>query len=166
MNSNLSCHSETLKSEPDQQFFGPCDLETWQMTSENNRASLLCHFKLSALFCSHLWNQTGVTVWKHSIWVKFTNFSARVTLKLDGWHWKTIGHLSYATSSFEHHFVAICVMWVSLETPIGTKSVLTLTFDLDITFVNGDNFWNFHDDTMTGTLWKRSDRWMDGQNRS
>ena len=34
-------------------------------------------------------------------------FSARVTLKFDGWPQKTIGHLFYATSSFVHHFVAI-----------------------------------------------------------
>ena len=30
-----------------------------------------------------------------------------MTLKFDGWPWKTIGHLSNATSSFVHHFVAI-----------------------------------------------------------
>ena len=27
---------------------------------------------------------------------------------------------------------------------------LTLTFCMDITFVNGNNSWKFHDDTMTG----------------
>ena len=30
-----------------------------------------------------------------------------MTLKIDEWPWKTIGHLFYATSSFMHHFVAI-----------------------------------------------------------
>ena len=34
-------------------------------------------------------------------------FVAHVTLKFDEWHWKTIGHLFYATSSFVHHCVAI-----------------------------------------------------------
>ena len=34
-------------------------------------------------------------------------FKSRVTLKLDVWTWKAIGHLFYATSSFVHHFVAI-----------------------------------------------------------
>ena len=34
-------------------------------------------------------------------------FLGRVTLKFDGWPWKTIGHLFYATSSVVHHFVAI-----------------------------------------------------------
>ena len=31
----------------------------------------------------------------------------RVTLKFDGLHWKTIGHLSFAVSSFVQHFIAI-----------------------------------------------------------
>ena len=30
-----------------------------------------------------------------------------MTLKFDGWPWKTIRHLFYATSSFVHHFKAI-----------------------------------------------------------
>ena len=33
--------------------------------------------------------------------------AVRGTLKFDGWPWKTIGYLFYATSSFVHHFVAI-----------------------------------------------------------
>ena len=37
--------------------FVPCDLETWWMTLENNRASLLCCFKLCATFHSHWWIQ-------------------------------------------------------------------------------------------------------------
>ena len=51
--------------------FVPCDLEIWRMTLENNRASLLCCFKLCATFHSHWWIQTGVTVRKRPIWVKF-----------------------------------------------------------------------------------------------
>ena len=39
--------------------FVPCDLEIWWMTLENNRASLLCCFKLCATFHSHRWIQTG-----------------------------------------------------------------------------------------------------------
>ena len=54
--------------------FVPCDLEIWWMTLENNRASLLCCFKLCATFHSHRWNQTGVPVRKRPIWVKFDNF--------------------------------------------------------------------------------------------
>ena len=56
--------------------FVPCDLEFWWMTLENDRASLLCCFKLCATFHSHRWIQTGVTVRKRPIWVKFDDFLA------------------------------------------------------------------------------------------
>ena len=75
------------------------------MTSKNNRAPLLCYFKLCVSFHSHQWIQTGVTFWKRSIRVKIGDFLSRVTLKFDGWPWKTIGHISYATSSCVHHFI-------------------------------------------------------------
>ena len=55
-------------------FFEPCDLKIWRMTLKNNRAPLLCYFKLCASFCSHWWIETGVTVWKRPIWVKFNDF--------------------------------------------------------------------------------------------
>ena len=54
--------------------FVPCDLEIWWMTLENNRAPLLCCFKLCATFHSHRWIQTGVAVRKRPIWVKFDDF--------------------------------------------------------------------------------------------
>ena len=47
---------------------------------------------------------TGLVI---SHWIQIVNFSARVTVKFDGWPCKTIGHLFYATSSFVHHSVAI-----------------------------------------------------------
>ena len=60
----------------------------WWMTLENNRASLLCCFKLCATFHSHRWIQTGVTFRKRPIWVKFDDFLEpcdleiwRITLK-------------------------------------------------------------------------------------
>ena len=77
------------------------------MTLKNNRAPLLRDFKLCAAFRTHWWIQTGVTVRKRPIWVKFDGFESRVTLKFAGWPWKTIGHLFYATSSFVQHFVPI-----------------------------------------------------------
>ena len=77
------------------------------MTLKNNWAPQLCYFKLYASFRSHRWIQAGVTVRKRPIWVKMDDFLSRVTLQFDAWHWKTIGHLFYATSSFVHHFVAI-----------------------------------------------------------
>ena len=85
------------------------------MTLKNNRAPLLCYFKLCAAFCSHWWIQTGVAVRKRPIWVKFDAFKSRVTLTFDRWPSKTIGHLFYATSSCVHHFVAIGEFKLELE---------------------------------------------------
>ena len=96
-----------LKLDLNRRFFSPCDLEIWWMTQRNNRAPLLCYFKLFASFRSHWWIQTGVTVGKRLISVKIDAFFSHVTLKFDGWPLKTIGHLFYATSSFVQHFVAI-----------------------------------------------------------
>ena len=42
-----------------------------------------------------------------SNWIQIINFSARVTVKFDGWPRKTIGHFFYTTSSFVHHFKSI-----------------------------------------------------------
>ena len=52
------------------------------MTLQNNRAPLLCYFKLCASFCSHWWIQTGVTVRKRLSWVVTS-----VTLTFDLWPW-------------------------------------------------------------------------------
>ena len=88
-------------------FLEPCDLEIWRMTLKNNRAPLLCYFKLYASFRSHRWIQAGATVRKRPICVKIDDFLSCVTLQFEVWPSKTIGHLFYATSSFAHHFVAI-----------------------------------------------------------
>ena len=96
-------------------FFVPCDLEIWWMTLKNNRAPLLCYIKLCASFQSHGWICTGVTVLKHTIRVKIRDFLPRVTLKLDRWPWKTIGHLFYVASSFVHHFIAIGELKLKLQ---------------------------------------------------
>ena len=97
------------------------------MTLKNNRAPLLCNFKLCAAFRSHWWIQTVVTVRKRPIWVKFEDFFSRATLKLDVWPWKTIGHLCYATSSFMHHFVPIGEFKLELQSgndQFGSNSMI------------------------------------------
>ena len=56
-------------------------------------------------------------------------FLSRVTLKFDGWPWKTIGHLFYAASSFVHHFVAIGEFKLELQSrnaQFGSKSTIFL----------------------------------------
>ena len=103
----------------------------WNLTDdlENNRAPLLCCFKLCASFHSHQWILIGVTVRKRPIWVKIDDFLSRVTLKFDRWPWKTIGHLLYATSDFVHHFVAIGQFKLELQSgnaQFGSKSTIFL----------------------------------------
>ena len=115
VNWNWSYSPEILNSGQNRQFFVLCDLEIWRMTLDNNRAPLLYYIELCASFQSHEWIQTGVTVRKCSIWVKICNFLSSVTLKFDGWPWKTIGHLFYVASSFVHHFIAISGFKLELQ---------------------------------------------------
>ena len=127
MNSNWSCCPETPNLGQILWFLEPCDLEIWCMTLKNNRAPLLCYFKLFASFRSHLWIQTGDTVRKRPIWVKMNDYFSRVTLKFDGWTWKIIGHLFYATSTFVHHFLAIGEVKLELQSgnaPSGSNSAI------------------------------------------
>ena len=69
----------------------------------------------------------GVTVRKRSIRVEIGNFLSAVTLKFDRWLWKTIGHFSYAASSFVYHFIAIGEFKLELQsgsTRFGSKSMI------------------------------------------
>ena len=55
VNSNWSYSPETPNLGQIRRFLEPCDLEIWRMTFKNNRAPLLCYFKLCAAFHSHWW---------------------------------------------------------------------------------------------------------------
>ena len=107
VNSNWSYSPETLNSGQNRRFFSPCDLAIRCMTLKNKRAPLLSYFKLCASLHNHWWIQTGFTVRMRPIWVKFDHFVSLVTLKFNGWPGKIMGHLSYTTSSFVYHFIAI-----------------------------------------------------------
>ena len=66
-------------------IFVPCDLETSRVTLKNNRAPLLCYFKILASFHSHLWIRTGVKSPKNPNFGSKLIFSfGPVTLKFDG----------------------------------------------------------------------------------
>ena len=97
------------------EFFVPCDLEIWGMTLKNNRAPLLWHFKLCASFHSHWCIQIGVIVWKPPILIKIGSCLSCVTLKIDGWPWKTIGYLFHAISSYVYHFIVIGQLELKLQ---------------------------------------------------
>ena len=128
LNEDWSYSPETLNSGKKSSIFRTVWPWNWQMTPKNYRAPLLCHVKLCASFCSYLWFQTGVTVKKCPIWVKFINFTTRVTLKFDGQPWKTIGHLFEPTSSFGHHFIALLTFTPKLGQNLFWS--VTLTFHL------------------------------------
>ena len=70
----LKLQSGNAQSGSNWMFLEPCDLEIWRMTLQNNRAPLLCYFKLCAAFRTHWWIQSSITVQKRPIWVKFDNF--------------------------------------------------------------------------------------------
>ena len=85
------------------------------------------YIKLCASFQIHRCIQTEVTVQKRSIQVKLGDFLSCVTLKFDGWPWKTIEYLFYTTSSFVHHFKAIGEFKLELQSrnaQFGSKSSL------------------------------------------
>ena len=108
-------------------FFVLRDREIWWMTLKNITTPLLYYIKLCAAFQSHCHIQTGVTVRKRSIRVKIGDFLSRVTLKIDVWPWKTIGHLGYAASTFLHHFIANCQFKLELQSgnaQFGSKSTI------------------------------------------
>ena len=96
-----------LKLDSNRQFSRPCYREIWWMTAKNKRALLIYYVKPCASFQIHWWIQTGFTIQKRSIRVEIGDMLSRVTLKFDGWPWKTIGHLLYDTSSFVQNFVPI-----------------------------------------------------------
>ena len=77
VNSNWSYSPETSNLGQIRRFLEPCDHEIWRMTFKNNRAPLLCYFKLCAAFHSHWWLQTGVTVRNRPIWVKVDDLYRR-----------------------------------------------------------------------------------------
>ena len=133
MNSNWSSSQETPNLGQIQRFLEPSDLFDgwhWWMTLKNNRAPLLFYFKLCGSFCSHWWIQTGVTVWNPQTGSNSAIFLSRVTLKFDGWPWKTIGHLFHVASSFVHHFIAIGGFKLKLQSgnaQFGSKLAIFFT---------------------------------------
>ena len=90
-----------------------CDLMSFVKKRSINKANL-----------RDLIAATGLVI---SNWIQIVNFSARVTMKFDGWPWKTIGHFFYTTSSFVHHFKFIGEFKLDLQsrnTQFGLKLVI------------------------------------------
>ena len=127
------------------------------MTLNNNRAPLLCYFKLCASFCSFMWIQTVATVRKRPIWVKIEVFLCRMTLKFDVWPRQNLPLLCLIFCIlFCHMLIQTGVMVRKRLNRVWTSVTLT-TFDPWPWLLHGYH-WKFHDDSMTGTLSKRCDR--------
>ena len=173
----------SLKLDSNHQLFSPFDLEIWWMTFlEKNighaffiMSSFVHRFKSIGEFKLEL--QSGNTQFRS----KSVIFLSGVTLKFDGWPWKTIGHLFLATS--------VCIIsspYVISNWSYGPETAklgfdlcdldlwpLILIFCMDFTSVIGNKSWKFHDDTTMGTLYsekgvtdRRTDRQTDGLNHS
>ena len=81
------------------------------------------HFKAIGLFKLEL--QCG----NAQFGSKLVIFWSRVTLKIDIWPWKKLGHLFYNKSSFVHHFMANGEFKLELQSgnvQFGSKSMIVL----------------------------------------
>ena len=141
VNSNWSYSPQTLNAGQNWRFFLSCvTLKFNRWPKKNNRAPLLCCFKIWASFHSHQWIQTGVTIQKRPIWAKINVLLHSVTLKFHRWPCKTIGHLFYASSGFINHFIA------------------NSEFKLELHTVRRHTIWVKIDDSFSGVTLK-FDRW-------
>ena len=117
-------------------FFVLRDVEIWRMTLKINRTPLLYYVKLCASFQSHQWIETGVTLWKRSIWVKISEFFGRVTSKFDGWPKKNnraplLYHIKLCASFQSHQWIqtGVTVRKCSIQVKIGDfLSCVTMKF--------------------------------------
>ena len=103
------------------------------MTLKNNRAPLLCYLKLCASFRSHLCIQTGVTVWKRPIWVKFDNFLEPCDLEI--WRMTLKNNRAPLLCCFQLCAWFHCHMWIQTGVRVRKRlswvlTSVTLTFDL------------------------------------
>ena len=67
-------------------FFVPCDFEIWQMTLKNNRAPLLCYFKLCASF-------VAIGEFKLELQSGDAQFGSKSTIFLAVWPWNFTDNL-------------------------------------------------------------------------
>ena len=141
-------------------FFVPCDLEIWRMNLKNIRAPLVSYFKLCASFNNHQW-----IVYSYSPEIPDSGQNLRffVLCDLEIW-WMTFKN--NRAPNFVHHFISISEFKLELWSGPLWPWPLTLTFCMNITFVNGNNFWKFDDAIIRGTLGvinRRTNRHTDGR---
>ena len=116
-------HWPLTKTNDDWLLFGPLGIHWLLVDSPQKRASNCGSFGNKANL-RDLIAATGQVI---SIWIQIVNFSARVTVKFDGWPRKTIGHFFCITSSFVHHFKSIGEFKLDLQSrnaQFGSKLVI------------------------------------------
>ena len=110
-------------------FLEPCDLEIWRMTLQNNRAPLLCYFKLCASFCSHWWTQTGVKSPAMPNLCQIRHFLEPCDLEI----WRMTLKNNRATSPKHHHdHQAICIISSSFVNSNWSYSPETVKLGIDL----------------------------------
>ena len=95
-----------LKLNSNRQFFSPCEIEIWWMTSKNYRAPLLHYIKFCASSQTPRWIKTGVTVRKPSIRVKIGDSFCPV------WPWKLMDDLEINRAPL---LWSIELLWASFQ---------------------------------------------------
>ena len=146
------------------------------MTLRNNRAPLLCCFKLCTSFRSHDEFKLELQYDGNA------QFGSKLTIVLAVLPWNLTDDLEKQQGSFPQRHKALCIISSSyVNSSYGPETAklgfdlgyldlwpltLTVTFYMDITSVIGNNYWKFHDGTMRETLWKKvkqTDGWTDGR---
>ena len=134
VNSNWSYSPETPNLGQIRRFLEPCDLEIWRMTFKNNRAPLLCYFKLCASFHSHLNSN-----WSYSPEKSGSNSAILAPCNLEIWRMTLKNNRALLLSniklyvSFHHH------MWIQTGVTVRKRKFGSwplwpwpLTSDLDL----------------------------------
>ena len=103
------------------------------MTLKNNRAPLLCYFKLCASFCSHLCIQTGVTVRKRPNLGQIRRFLEPCDLEI--WRMTLKNNRAPLLCCFQLCAWFHCHMWIQTGVRVRKRlswvlTSVTLTFDL------------------------------------
>ena len=139
-------------------------MRPWNLTDdlEKNGAHLLTYFKLCSSFRSHWWIQTGVAVGKRPI-KSGQNRWFFVPCDLEIWRMALKNIRVPLLCYFKLYASFLSHLWIQVRKNSNLGKIcfdlcdldlwpLTLTFRMDITYVDGNNSWKFHDDTMGETL--------------
>ena len=133
MNSNWSYSPETPNLGQIRWFLELCDLEILQMTLQNNRAPLLCYFKLCASFHTHWWIQTGVNSPETPNLGQVCRFLAPCDLEI--WRMTLKNNRAPLLSNFKLYVSFHHHMWIQTGVTVRKRlswvlTSVTLTFDL------------------------------------